>query len=235
MKQDPEACLLCLSSCPLLVLFAIAGELKWSCASSSYFCIVFKDPKSASLYWTASLEEKTPVDISTSPNSPYSSCRSSVRPSAPSICDDACSDTSCHVSQGFFFFFSYVHASILWDRNKWIAVHFIGSQIKILNFKCFDPYVFFSISDLTGGDEFRLLHFLPFCYRLKWIRIFFFHPQIVEDLTVFSNILTKVSFTYLLFLNLIDSIMVSDFPCLIIWSIKCQIKISDIRPKVTPF
>lgn len=35
-----------------------------------------------------------------------------------------------------FFLSSYVHVSILWGRRRWwITVHFIGSQIKVLNFE----------------------------------------------------------------------------------------------------
>lgn len=120
------------------------------------FVLCSKTPKTSGAlpHRTASLEGKTPVDISAPPPLKQSSCKASVflhsnmlmpvlsppmKPASVMMPALAPAVTFQRLFSSVFLLFflsSYVHVSILWGRRRWwITVHFIGSQIKVLNFE----------------------------------------------------------------------------------------------------
>lgn len=158
MKHDTEACLLCLTpQCLLFVLcFAIS---RWKriilCFQLIFLYCAQRPPKPAARIATPDGfvgGENSCWHIRTSPPK-HSSCKASVflhsnmlRLSCPLQwsqrlwwCQLWHQLSRFNVYFLLFFccfFSSYVHVSILWGRRRWwITVHFIGSQIKVLNFE----------------------------------------------------------------------------------------------------
>lgn len=159
MKHDTEACLLCLTpQCLLFVLcFAIS---RWKriilCFQLIFLYCAQRPLKPAARIATPDGfvgGENSCWHIRTSPPK-HSSCKASVflhsnmlmpvlsppmKPASVMMPALAPAVTFQRLFSSVFLLFflsSYVHVSILWGRRRWwITVHFIGSQIKVLNFE----------------------------------------------------------------------------------------------------